>query len=38
MRFSTKIGLSTTMAALFVGPLLGIAVFFNVRSLLGKRQ
>ncbi|MDO9041397.1 MAG: ATP-binding protein [Desulfocapsaceae bacterium] len=37
MRFSTKIGLSTTMAALFVGPLLGIAVFFNARSLLLER-
>jgi signal transduction histidine kinase len=37
MRFSTKIGLSATMAALLVGPLLGAAVFFNARSLLLER-
>jgi signal transduction histidine kinase len=37
MRLSTKIGLSVTMAALLVGPLLGAAVFFNARSLLLER-
>jgi signal transduction histidine kinase len=37
MRFSTKIGLSATMAALLVGPLLGAAVFLNARSLLLER-
>ncbi|MDA3971617.1 MAG: ATP-binding protein [Desulfobulbaceae bacterium] len=37
MRFSTKIGLSGTMAAVIIGPLLGAAVFFNARSLLLER-
>jgi signal transduction histidine kinase len=37
MRFSTKIGLSATMAALILGPLLGVTVFLNARSLLLER-
>jgi signal transduction histidine kinase len=37
MRFSTKIGLSGTAAALIIGPLLGAAVFFNARSMLLER-
>jgi signal transduction histidine kinase len=37
MRFSTKIGISATMAALILGPLLGAAVFLNARSLLLER-
>ena len=37
MRFATKIGLSATVAALIIGPLLGAAVFFNARSLLLER-
>jgi hypothetical protein len=34
MRFSTKIGLSATAAALLIGPLLGAAVFLQTRSVL----
>jgi signal transduction histidine kinase len=34
MRFATKIGLSAIAAALIVGPLLGVAVFFEARAVL----
>jgi signal transduction histidine kinase len=34
VRFATKIGLSTVAMALIVGPLLGVAVFFEARSVL----
>ncbi|MCL7488371.1 MAG: ATP-binding protein [Desulfobulbaceae bacterium] len=34
MRFASKIGLSTAAAALIIGPLLGAALFFKVRSVL----
>ncbi|MDA3971416.1 MAG: HAMP domain-containing protein [Desulfobulbaceae bacterium] len=37
MRFSTKIGLSGAAAALVIGPLLGVSVFLNARSLLLER-
>lgn len=37
MKFATKIGLSAATVSLIVGPLFGVAVFLQVRSLLQER-
>lgn len=37
MKFVTKLGLSAASAALIIGPLLGMAVFFEARSILRER-
>ncbi len=37
MRFATKIGLSAAVAAIIIGPLLGVAVFYQARAPLQER-